>query len=260
MDRSQYSQLEAALKNIPKRFSSKLLKHYLGIHQAFVEQKHDYCGQHAGKFCETYLRYLQNELTGTSIPFGEQIRNFKSECEKLEQASSSSKPESYRIVVPRALVFMYTMRNKRDVGHVAGDIDANAIDSATYKRVSDWCFCELIRIAHSLSLDDAQSLVNSISVRQVPLIWCVNGKHRVLDTSMDYKSKTIVLLYLVSNGSITSKDLYIWTKHKNYSVYKRDVLRPLDREGYIEYDQKKELVWISPSGAKLAEEKLTGLQ
>jgi hypothetical protein len=250
------SHLEAALQNVPIRFRSKLLKHYLGIHNAFLEQKHDYCGQHAGKFCETYLRFLQYQLTKAYTPFGKKIGNFKQECEKLEQIPSASEPESLRIVIPRALVFLYTMRNKRDVGHVGGDVAANAIDAATYKRVADWCICELIRVVHSLSLEDAQALLDLISIRQIPQIWCVDGKYRVLDHSMNYNSKTMLLLYSVPHRNVSSKDLYLWAKHKNFSNYKRDTLQPLDQDGYIEYDQGTGLVWLSPSGAKLVEEKL----
>jgi hypothetical protein len=48
------------------------------------------------------------------------------------------------------------MRNKRGIGHVAGDVDANAIDIATMARTADWIVCELIRINHGLSLEEAQ--------------------------------------------------------------------------------------------------------
>jgi hypothetical protein len=94
-------------------------------------------------------------------------------------------------MAPRALVFIYTMRSKRDIAHVGGDVDANTIDFATMVRTADWIICELIRLYHSLSLEDAQDLVDGISVRQLPDIWEINGKKRVLRPGLTAKQQTL---------------------------------------------------------------------
>ena len=35
-------------------------------------------------------------------------------------------------------MFLYALRNKRDIGHVGGDIEANEIDALIAARVADW--------------------------------------------------------------------------------------------------------------------------
>ena len=186
--------LEVALKNIPKRFSQRIIESYVGLKSAFAEGQYDVCGVRAGKFCETMLRLLQDRLTGVSTPFGQKIGNLENECSKLERTPVTVAPESLRVMIPRALAFLYTLRNKRGIAHVGGDVDANEIDAVACIRIADWCLCELIRVVHALSLEEAQALLDAIAVRQIPQIWTVVGKKRVLNSSLDYKSQTLLLL------------------------------------------------------------------
>lgn len=248
--------LESALSAIPEPLRPRLIQHYLGVHQAYAEGKYDHCGQHVGKFCEVMLRCLQERLTGAYHPMGQKIVNFKTDCERLENITGF--PESLRIVIPRCLVFLYTMRNKRDIGHVGGDVDANPIDAATYTRLSDWCVSELLRVVHTLSLEDAQALLDAMAVRHVPQVWSVAGKHRVLVKDMSIKDKALLLLYSKADTGVLAEDLWDWTKHPKFSNFKRDVLRPLDVESLIEYDRDTEAVILSPTGARYVEENLLG--
>jgi len=187
--------LETALKAVPKNFRIRIIEHYTGLKSAFAEGQYDACGVRAGKFCETMVRFLQDYLTGTSTPFGQKISNLGNECARLEQVPAAAFPESLRIMIPRALSFLYTLRNKRGIAHVGGDVDANEIDAVACLRIADWCLCELIRIVHSLSLEEAQALLDAIAARQIPQIWTVIGKKRVLDSSLGYKEQTLLLLY-----------------------------------------------------------------
>ena len=92
------------------------------------------------------MRLLQEEITGTHIAFNKAIPNMAEECRKLITARKTTTPESIKKIIPRALVFLYTVRNQRGIGHVGGDVDANGIDAATIARVTDWILWELIRV------------------------------------------------------------------------------------------------------------------
>src|SRR6185369_4334658 len=96
-----------------------------------------------------------------------------------------------RILMPRALVFLYSLRNKRDFGHAGGEVDANQIDSSTAVRLADWCMCELIRVSHTIPMEDAQLICDAISERELPVVWSVLGRKRVLDTSHGYREQTL---------------------------------------------------------------------
>jgi hypothetical protein len=248
--------LEDALKTIPKPLRQRLIKTYSDLKSAFIEGQFDLCGLRAGKFCEIVLRVLQNNLTGTYIHFGSKIPNFKNECEKLEQLPATSGLESLRIVIPRALNFLYTLRNKRGIGHVGGDIDANEIDAATGVRISDWCLSELIRVVHKLSFEEAQSLLDSIAERHIPLIWEVLGKKRILQSSLDYKSQVLLLLYSQPSAGVLIEDLFEWTEHSRKANFISQVIMPLHNQRPVEYDRDSDIVFISPKGNKKVEEEI----
>jgi hypothetical protein len=179
--------LESALGNLGPDFRRKLVEAYIPVKEAYVEGQYDACGLRAGKFCEVVIRLLQKQLTGTYTPFGTKLPNFTEECRKLERLPKSAGVESLRIIIPRALDYIYTLRNKRDIGHIGGDVDANETDAAACTRTIDWCLAELIRIFHNLSLEEAQELIDSLVTRQLPLVWEVGGVKRVLKTGMPLK-------------------------------------------------------------------------
>jgi hypothetical protein len=249
--------LDAALQAVPKKFRDQLIVKYIELRAAFTQGSFDSSGLRAGHFAESLLRLVQHHLTGTSIPFGEKVGNFVDECRKLERLPATSGSESLRVSIPRALTFLYTLRNKRGIGHVGGDVDANQIDAATGVRIADWCVCELIRVVHGIPLEEAQALLDAISVRQLPHVWSVGGRRRVLDGTLNYKSQTLLLLYNEVQSAIPAEDLFDWTEHSNISVYKRDVLRPLHRSRLVEYDEDTQTVTLSPLGIKKVEEDLT---
>jgi len=158
--------------------------------------------------------------------------------------------------MPRALVFIYTLRNKRGIGHVGGDVDANHIDAMTMARACDWVICELIRVYHKLSLEEAQDLVDGLAQRNVPDIWHVAGKNRVLRQDLDFKQQVLLLCYQEPGNAVLQEDLFSWVEHSNFTVFKRSVLEPLHKKRLIEYDKSADTVTISPLGIKEVEERI----
>lgn len=247
--------LEQALANVPKIIRTKLISTYLEIKRCHLEAKYESAGLSAGKFCEVLVRLLQEEINGSYTAFGKPIANMADECRKLITAKNNGVPESIKIIIPRALVFLYTMRNKRGIGHVGGDIDANSIDIATITRTTDWIVCELIRVFHKMPLEEAQDLIESISVKSLPIVWEVAGKKRVLKGGLTARQKSLILLYSESDSAVLTEDLCSWVEYAPNMFAKR-VLNDLHKDRFIEYDQESELVYISPKGAKLVEDEL----
>jgi hypothetical protein len=249
--------IDDALAILPDELRLKLRDSFLGVKSAFSRGHHEITGLRAGKFCEVMIRVAQWKVKGSYIPFGVEIKNFADECRLLEKEPQLAGPESLRVVMPRALLFVYTLRNKRGIGHVGGDLDANKIDAATCARVADWCMCELIRIVHTLPIEEAQAFVDAISAREMPHVWDVGGKKRILQNDLDYKSKTLLLLYSEpENIGLPFEDLLEWTGYSNRTIYRRTVLDPLHNDRLIEYDRDNEMVIISPLGIREVEERL----
>jgi hypothetical protein len=252
------SPLEAALANVPADFRGRIAKSYLELKTRHAENKHDAAGVSAGKFCESVVRLLQHELKKPVTPFGQQLTNVASECDSFAQVPKTVGNDSLRIVIPRAVALLYTLRNKRGIGHVGGDVDANAIDGVTIARVADWIVCELIRVFHQLSLEEADALIASLATRDVPDVWEVGGKKRVLRDDLDFKQKTLLLLYSSTEPAVLAEDLFAWSKYSNFPVFKQKVLRPLDSANLVEYDRETDSVTLSPLGVKLVEEQILG--
>jgi hypothetical protein len=199
---------------------------------------------------------LQDRLLGTYTPFGVQIPNFAGECRKLVDSPVTSGNESERQVIPRALVFLYTMRNKRGIGHIGGDVDANSIDIAAMTKNADWIICELIRLYHGLSLEEAQDIVDGLAVRQLPIIWEVAGKKRVLKDGVTAGDEALLLLYSCADSSIFVGDLFDWIEYSSLRDFKRYVVAPLHKSRMLEYDQETDSITLSPKGVSRVEEKL----
>jgi hypothetical protein len=244
--------LAAALSNVPNTFRQRLINTYLDLKKNHLEARYDASGLAAGKFCEVVLRFLQDRVLGTFTPFGTRINNYADECRKLTIAPVTAGKESERTVIPRALVFLYTMRNKRGIGHVGGDVDANGIDLAAMARTADWIVCELIRINHGLSLEEAQDIVDSISVRQLPAIWEVAGKKRVMKEGLSAKDQSLLLLYSNPNSFVLLEDLCEWVEYSNQSRFKR-VINELHKQRLLEFDRDSETIILSPKGAEYVE-------
>ena len=248
--------LEAALASVPSSFRSKVIKTYLDLKRNCAESRYEAAGLAAGKFCEVVIRLLQNTVHGSYLPFGTKIGNFGEACRKLIMAPSTSGSESERLVVPRALVYLYTMRNKRGIGHVGGDVDANAIDIATMARTADWIVCELIRIHHGLSLEEAQDIVDGLSVRQLPTIWEVGGKKRILKDGLKTRDQVLLLLYSSPDSAVLVEDLCDWVEYSNPALFKSKLILSLHKERLVEHDKDTDSVVLSPKGADHVEKNL----
>lgn len=247
--------LASALAGIGAPFGSRICDAYLDVKKRYLQagrdpSMYDAVGLSAGKFAETLLRFAQQELTGAHIPFGTHIKNFPDECRKLINLASTSGAESLRILIPRALVLVMTLRGKRGIGHVGGDVEANEIDATAVVRLLDWIVCELVRLYHHLPLEEAQGIVDALTRREVPYVWTVAGRRRVLLPGLDFKDKTLVLAYSEPQGGVLVEDLFSWVEYSNLSVYKKAVLFPLHKAKLIEYDDTEGIVYISPLGER----------
>lgn len=251
------AQIDAALSAIPAALRSRLTKHYIELKQAYAKADYDACGTRAGKFSETLMRVLQHLIEGTHTGFGATL-NLYTEARRLEGLPKTTGPEPLRVFIPRALAFLYTLRNKRGFAHVGGDLDSDPFDAITCVRVADWCLCELIRVVHGLSLEDAQTLVNSLAAREAPDVWGVAGKKRVLRKGLSVREQTLLLLYSEVADAVPIEDLYDWTEYSRFDHFKTRILKPLHAERLLEWDRETGTAVLSPAGEREVEKSILG--
>lgn len=247
--------LLAALGGVPEPFRKRIADSYLDLkHRGRVGDAKGAAAAHT-HFCESVLRFLQEALTGTHIAFGTHIRDFQQECAKLANATPTAANESQRLIIPRGLAFLHTLRNKRGTGHAGGDVDANTIDLATVVRIADWTVCELLRLYHKLSLEEAQDFLDRMATRQLPDIWSYGETKRVLRPGLKAKEQAMLLLY-GETSPVAIEVLHSWQEYSSLSNFRKDVVRPLHRDRLIECDPETEMLILTPSGEEHVEKKL----
>jgi hypothetical protein len=252
--------LGQALKGIADtKLRKKLVEAYLSLKRNYVEDRFEASGLDAGKFCEIALRVAQAQVFGTYEPLGKRIANFADACRKLVTSPTASAPESIREIIPRGLVFIYTLRNKRGIGHVGGDVDANRVDAITIVHAADWVMCELVRLYHGLSIEEAQDLVDNLAQRKLPIVWEIAGKKRVLIAGLSTSDESLLLLYGVNDNAVLVEDLFEWVEYSNFSLFKSSVLRKLHEARLIEYDKAVGIVHLSPLGVAKVEDEMLNL-
>jgi hypothetical protein len=250
------SSLSQALSVIPPPLLTRLLKHYTVLKRSFLEGKFEPSELNGAKFAETVYRVLEwhTSPNGTFTPFGVRIRNFEQAVAMF--GTLTSFPESVRFHIPRVLVLLYSIRNKRGVGHVGGDVDPNYMDAMIVVSGCDWVMAELVRMLHQLSPEAALALVQGLSVRRIPVVWDVGGGKRVLNVRLSFRDKMLVLLYSVYPAAIDVPSLVSWLEYSSASMFKPRILVPSHKQRLIEYDQASETIALSPLGATYVEKNI----
>lgn len=244
---------EQALGHLPDTLRQELLDAFNNIVTNFRENKWEPSELNGGKLCEVAYSILRGHVDGNYPSHSSKPGNMVDDCKAFEKAPNTF-PRSVRIQIPRMLIALYEVRNNRGVGHVGGEVDPNHMDASVVLNMSKWVVAELVRIFHDIDTKAATEVVELLTERELPIIWQVNGKKRILKPGLSMKDKTLLLLY--SETSIGEADLVNWIEHTNPSVYRRDVLHKGHRTKLWEYDRAASTVTLSPLGSEYVERKL----
>ncbi|MBD2629157.1 hypothetical protein [Trichormus variabilis] len=230
----QRSQIETALSSkLPKDILIELLNEYQNIKQNLLLRKFRPTELNAARFSECILRLIEFLDIGNSTPFGKQL-----DTQKIinRVTNNTTLPESIRFFIPQLTKVLLDIRNKRNVAHVGGEVDPNYSDSLFVAHSVDWILIELIRNYHTNSIDEARKIVTSINETKIPLITEVDGFIRVQNTKLNSEEKTLIILYYKQPDKISDSDLAKWIKYTNQSRYRTQILKALDNEALIHYE------------------------
>ncbi|GAB4062531.1 hypothetical protein GCM10028777_02570 [Angustibacter speluncae] len=252
------AELEQALGGVPAAYRKRLANAHTKMKVAHRAHEYDSCGVQAGKICETLIRYLQHELIGSATPFGTSLSNFSDLCKSMERVPRTAGPEEFRVLIPRALNFVYTMRNKRGMGHEGEEVDPHEADASAVVALANWCVAELIRVTSTLPMEDAQRVVDALAERELPVVWSGAGRKRVLDPQMSRKDQVLTLLYSEPDEATPVEDLCAWVEAPRLDNFKTRVIAPMHAQRIVEYDRETETVMLLPPGIAAAETLLGG--
>jgi hypothetical protein len=237
-----------------EEISEKILNSFSEIQNNFRLEKWKSSEFDAGHFVEIVRRIIEFELFGRFTPFSESIENFNiSVLQKYE--NTIGKHDSFRFLIPKILYGIYSIRNRRGVGHI-GIISPNEMDASLILNSVKWVIAEIIRLKSDLEFDETKKIIGLIIEHEIPILWKYNSVRRILVTKMPTKEKVLVLLY--DENPLKEKIIREAIEYKNLTNFKNKIIIPLHKERYIEYNQKNRICYLTTKGSMLAEKIIAG--
>ena len=250
------AQITGAFGQLPQGLRQELVTEYEKIARNYRERRWEAAELDGGRLCEIIYTIIDGHLQGNQFAVRASKPNkFDDACKKLEQVPKATYSDSARITIPRVLVGLYNLRNRRGVGHVGGDVSANHMDATYVLHTAQWLMAKLVRLFHNVTIDEATAVVDALVDRTVPILWKIGDVTRVLDTSLTLKDSTLLLLYSRAAG-MTDTELMSSLEQERSGHYRSRILRTLHAARLIEYDVASTQAMISPTGIAYVEDRL----
>lgn len=230
-----------------KSIAKNIFNAYKEIGENYVLEKWKPSELDAGHFVESVRRLLEFELTGTHTPFKKKLPLFNDKA--LTFYENQSGHESYRLLIPRVLKSIYNLRNKRGVAHIT-DISPNEMDATIILYSVKWILAEIVRLNSKLSIEETQSMIDSIIEREIPLIFKDKNITKVLNVKI--RAKDQVLLLLFDNSPQKIENLRASIEYSNRSGFNA-IIKNLHKLKLI-HCSKDQKCLILPPGLNAAEE------
>lgn len=240
----------ALIVKFPPNKVDEILYHYNVLRREARLDHWEACLVNGGKFVEAVLKCFHYLSTGnevTSVKAEEEIR-------RIENAVHLSDFE--RMTIPRALRLIYEFRNKRGGAHNSS-FDPIKTDCALIVAVSNWVMEELTRLYLTNDASAAQALVESLLIKDIPLVEEMDGDRLVLRSGLSARIQLEILLYREFPARCTFKDLTHWV-HDHSVENIRVTLRTMKQKNLV---HEKETGWkLTTSGVHEAEKEIAKLQ
>jgi hypothetical protein len=248
------SEIEAALcQSLPTEVVSALLDEYVSIKKQFFLKNFRPSELNAARFSECVLRLIEFLIMGSYTPFGTKLGSDKI-INKAKDATQL--PEGIRFYTLSLVRVLLDIRNRRNVAHTGGEVDPNYSDSLFVSHAADWIMTELVRNYHTVDIDEAREIVESINKSPIPVVVETDEFVRVQNAKLSLEKTLLLILYHKYPKSVFFYDLYTWTKHmpKSNSTSVRDCLDKLNEKSLV-HPVGSSFVLL-PSGIKYVEKNI----
>jgi hypothetical protein len=195
----------AFVPRFPEAKADEILYHYRALRRDARLERYSSCEVEAGKFVEAILKCFHYQRTG------EEVDALPAAADQMiSQLESDTKHfnDTERLIILKALRLIYTFRNKRGAAHNSS-FDPLQMDCALVVALANWVMEELIRLY--LTNDDAavRALVDSLLVKDIPLVEQIDDDRLVLKPGLSARIQLELLLYREPNRCQV-KDLARW--------------------------------------------------
>lgn len=125
---------------------------------------------------------------------------------------------------------------------MADGIDPNLQDATLVVSTLDWVLAEFIRLYHSISANEAKTLVDDIVSRVAPIIQDFRGFLKVLKPMLGAAEHSLVLLYQCGEKGATFDQLREWARPTMRQNLKRTLHKLVDSHDLVHFDGSKYLI------------------
>lgn len=239
-------------RNVPQGLSEKLCQRYSEIQKNYNLHNWSACGISAGKFVEDARRIVEYEtnVNHKYTPIGKNLPAFNDKTLTGLASENTSIDESWRIIIPRVLYSMYTLRNKHGAAHESM-FDMNATDSLYLLHSAKWIICEIARLcADTKEANEVNDFIKKVNTRSAGLIWESKGKICVNNPKIKCPDQVLLLLY--SKSVLSVDELLEATEYANKSRFK-NILQSMHKDRLLYYDATSQTCELLERGIQIAE-------
>jgi hypothetical protein len=208
------------IRGIPTAVGDKLVEEFLEIKKRFVMDDWGPGQLKGGRLAEAVLRVFQHLLGEALTPFGTDIPAREKTRILNAVQNSATIDDHVRQKVVALTRLLLDFRNSRDVAHLGG-FDANSMDTLFVMTSATWVLCELVRVYGGYRMEEAQRIVDDLSVKDYPVIMERQGE--LFIARHDLTAKQEVLVLLTRNASATAEFLHSKSGDSNKSRFQRNL-------------------------------------
>lgn len=254
MSITKASVISALSPPLPQDVVMHILDEYQDIKQQLALRRFRPTELNGGRFAECVLRLVQHLDNPPHTPFGQSLGSGAPQAIARRIENNTNLHESLRFFIPRLALNLLDLRNRRDVAHVGGDVSPNLADSVFVSHVADWTLTEIIRLYYNCTIDTAQKIINSINEVQLPIVADIEGFVRVQNTALDFRQKTLVIMYYKYPAKVRDSALFKWTEYSAVSAYRKNILAKLHADALVHYED--EYCTLLPKGISFVEKNI----
>lgn len=238
---------------MPKELADEVLEGYAEAKRRYYLGDHRPTAVEGGRFCEAVTRVLDNETLGKYTPLGKTLPSLDEK--RLTAFANSGHPnESVRRHLPKALYFVYGIRNTRDIAHLGDGIDPNVQDATLVVGMLDWIMAELVRVFHTVPPDEAHAVITDLVTREVPVVEEIDGQP-VCSKELGVADQILVFLYRAGReGGLDLVELRRQMRHSDPGNLKKAVIR-LDDKGLVLIHPRTKKAHITSKGMAAVEDR-----
>lgn len=228
-------------KKFPHKIIDKIEHEYREIKKSFNIEDISKIGIHSGRFCEA----TSSLICGAELKQIDDLNkiNFNKNIETLiNSPKSSANEEITRLMIPRILRSIYTIRSKKEIAHIK-DFNPQKIDMKLINTSVDWILSQILLIYCNVQNIEVIKFLESISYEDYKNIERFeNGEILFANKKITLSDKILfVLMDKYNHGRIQKDDIFEILKPKNRSYIST----------YVYNLKKQNLVHENQNGLKL---------